>query len=85
MNGGLVPDRYPLFKQPQTPARHRRPAFVVGQWHGGNHCDAIVRSCDIAEIDTQILITQVCNGKRRLPNDVAEQGRTVREQAVAVG
>jgi hypothetical protein len=83
-DGELMPDRYPLGKQPQTAVRHRRPALVVGQRDSGNDRDAIIGGRDIAEIDTQILIAQVRNGKRCLADDIAELGGTVGKQTVAI-
>ena len=83
-NGQLMPDRPPLGKKPQTAVRHCRPALVVGQRHGGDDRDTIIGSRDIAEIDTQILIAQMRNGKRRLADDVAELGGTVGKQTVAI-
>ncbi len=40
---------------------------------------------DVAEIDGKVLILEVCLGERRLADDVAELGRGMGEQAVAIG
>jgi len=77
-------NRSALFEKPKTAAGHRRPRLIVGQRHGGDHGHAVIGRRDVAEVDAQVLVAEMRDGKRRLANDVAQPGRAVRKQAIAV-
>ena len=63
----------------------RCPRLVVGQRQGGDDGDAVVGAGDFAEVDIDVLVRQVCFGKRRLAHDVVQARGSVRKQGVTVG
>src|SRR5262249_54554334 len=78
-------ERGAVLEHDEAVGNDRRSHFVVGEGRRGDDGDAVARRRELAEVDGDAAVDGVGGRERRLPHDVVEPRRAVREEMLAVG